>query len=132
MLYAKEFAKLAGEEINDYRDQSPTFTAKAIVRELMLRSVLMPPALRPRFIQSVDAIQRLNSIKEKTTVLDLVSARIGDGEDQTGSGHSGRLRMKDDPRHTVYNRNPRSSHCWQRFSNWAVDERYFAKSDILE
>ncbi len=43
-----------------------------VVRELLLRGVLLPPILRPRYLDSTEAIERLAGITERTTVLDLI------------------------------------------------------------
>jgi uncharacterized protein (TIGR02421 family) len=44
----------------------------SVVRELMLRGVLSPPKLRPRFLDSPESESRLRAIHSATTVLDLI------------------------------------------------------------
>jgi uncharacterized protein (TIGR02421 family) len=53
-----------------------------VVRELLLRGVLRPPALRPRFLELPDAKQRLAEITSRTTLLDLID---GSGPSQNTS-----------------------------------------------
>ena len=44
-----------------------------VVRELLLRGILRPPTLRPRYLDLAEAKQRLAGITSRTTVLDLIN-----------------------------------------------------------
>lgn len=46
----------------------------SIVGELLFSSVLRPPPLRPKYLQSAEARQRLKNISSRTTVLDLIDS----------------------------------------------------------
>lgn len=50
-----------------------------VLRELLLRGVLRPPLLRPRYLDRPDAAARLAAITRITTVLDLIDLIDGDG-----------------------------------------------------
>jgi uncharacterized protein (TIGR02421 family) len=59
-------------------DLSPLFVGKLaadhipVVRELLLRGVLRPPVLRPRYMEDPDSIARLKKLNSNSTVLDLL------------------------------------------------------------
>ena len=44
-----------------------------VVKELLLRGVLQPPALRPKFLDDPEVAARLAAITPETTALDLLS-----------------------------------------------------------
>jgi uncharacterized protein (TIGR02421 family) len=56
-----------------------------VIRELLLRGVIRGPLLRPRYLESPDARQRLAAITPETQVLDLIDCRT-DGEPRSAVG----------------------------------------------
>lgn len=71
-------------EILDYvgrgGDLEPLFVGKLaadhipVIRELLARGVLRPPALRPRYLDRPDARARLDALRRPSSVLDLIDA----------------------------------------------------------